>query len=494
MFRTLYAKLAAVLALLTVFLGLAYGLFSLYAGQLFLQEITQRLNRDLARQLLVQQNLGDGEELRPEEIKKLFSHYMHINPAIEIYLLDTEGNIIAFEAPQMKIKRDRVSLEPIKQFIRGEIEYPLVGDDPRSLDKQKTFTAAAYPFMGEPHQYLYIVLGGEDYDNIRALLHDSYFLQISLTAVIATAVFGLLTGLFLFNLLTRRLDLLSRLMSAFRQGEFRHFSPYSGTQKENRRDEIDELGESYNEMAGRIIEQMQALEEKDSLRRNLVANVSHDLRTPLASLQGYLETLKLKSEGLPAEEQQHYLDIAYSHGLRLTQLVSELFELSKLDARETLPEMEQVCLGELVMDTAQKFKLKAEERGMTLSTEIAEGLPFVAADIAMLNHVLENLVGNALDHTEDGGTIRIQLINEESNVRVIVCNSGDAISDEEMPHLFERFYQSPKNRHGKGAGLGLAIVKRIVELHGSEIGVERVGGENCFGFGLGVWEKRGSDA
>ena len=115
-------------------------------------------------------------------------------------------------------------------------------------------------------------------------------------------------------------------------------------------------------------------------------------------------------------------------------------------------------------------------------------MPFVAADIAMLDRVLENLVGNALDHTQEGGSIRIQLQRDEKQVRVSICNSGDEISEEEMPHLFERFYQSPKNRHGKGAGLGLAIVKRIVELHNSEIGVKRVDGENCFGFGLGVWE------
>ncbi len=486
MFRTLYAKLAAVLALLLITLGIGYALFSLYAGQLFLQEVNQRLNRDLARQLLVQQNMGDGEQLHAEEIQQLFSYYMHINPAIEIYLLDTEGKILAFEAPQMKIKRERVSLQPIKQFLSNDFSYPLLGDDPRNENRKKTFSASAYPLSGEPQQYLYVVLGGEDYDHIKELLHDSYFLQISLTAVIATAVFGLLVGLFLFNLLTRRLDTLSRLMAIFRLSGFKKFQRYIGNTKPTRHDEIDTLGESYNEMAERIIEQMQTLEEKDNLRRNLVANVSHDLRTPLASLQGYLETLKLKTADLPADERQRYLDIAYSHSQRLTQLVSELFELSKLDARESLPEMEPVALGELVMDVAQKFRLKAEERGITLSTEIAEGLPFVAADIAMLDRVLENLVGNAITHSNEGGTIRITLRGKDSSVRVTVCNSGEALNEEEIPHLFERFYQSPKNRHGKGAGLGLAIVKRIVELHDSEIGVERVGGENCFGFSLGV--------
>jgi signal transduction histidine kinase len=489
MFRTLYAKLATVLALLTVLLGLAYGLFSLYAGQLFLQEITQRLNRDLARQLLVQQDLGDGEALHAEEIQALFSRYMHINPAIEIYLLDTEGKILAFEAPQMKIKRERVSVEPIKQFISGEIAYPLLGDDPRSEGKMKTFSAAAYPFSGEPHQYLYVVLGGEDYDNIRALLHDSYFLQISLTAVVATAVFGLLIGLFLFNLLTRRLDTVSRLMAGFRLSGFREFIPYLGSGKSSRQDEIDELGKSYNEMAGRIIEQMQALEEKDNLRRNLVANVSHDLRTPLASLQGYLETLKLKTASLPAEERRHYLDIAYSHSQRLTQLVSELFELSKLDARESLPEMEPVALGELVMDVAQKFRLRTEEKNITLTTEIDEGLPFVAADIAMLDRVLENLVSNAITHCNEGGRLRIALQGDHAKVELAVCNSGKSIDEADLPHLFERFYQSPQNRHGKGAGLGLAIVKRIIELHHSRISVQSCPEEGtCFRIVLNTWQ------
>ncbi len=491
MFRSLYAKLAAVLALLLITLGIGYALFSLYAGQLFLQEITQRLNRDLARQLLVQQQMGDGEQLHAEEIKQLFSYYMHINPAIEIYLLDTEGRILAFEAPQMKVKRERVSVEPIKQFISGEIAYPLLGDDPRSEEKRKTFSAAAYPLRGEPRQYLYVVLGGEDYDNIKALLQDSYFLQVSLTAVIATAVFGLLTGLFLFNLLTRRLDSLSRLMASFRLSGFREHRPYHGTKRESRKDEIDALGESYNEMATRIIEQMQALEEKDSLRRNLVANVSHDLRTPLASLQGYLETLKLKASNLSPQEQQHYLDTAYSHGLRLTQLVGELFELSKLDAKESLPQLEPVALGELVMDVAQKFRLSTEEQGLSLTSKIDEELPFVAADIAMLDRVLENLVGNAIAHCSEGGIIRINLQREDGRVKLAVCNSGRAIDEADLPHLFERFYQSPKNRHGKGAGLGLAIVKRIVELHGSEIMLQRHGDENCFAFTLPLWQKQG---
>jgi signal transduction histidine kinase len=489
MLKSLYAKLALVLVLLLTTLGFGYALFSLYAGQLFLQEVNQRLNRDLARQLLVQQGFTGDEPLQAESISQLFAYYMHINPAIEIYLLDRDGTILAFEAPQMKVKRKRVALEPIERFLSGRIAYPLLGDDPRSEDGEKIFSAAAYPSSGEAEQYLYVVLGGEDYDTTKALLEDSYFLRISLTAVAATAVFGLLVGLFLFNLLTRRLDHLAQLMTRFRRSGFRDHQHYRGTNRPALRDEIDALGESYNAMAVKIREQMEALEAKDALRRNLVANVSHDLRTPLASLQGYLETLLLKSAELPLEQRRHYLGIAHQQSERLGKLISDLFDLSKLDARENPPECEAIAPGELAMDVVQKFRLQAAERAVKLDALIPVELPFIVADIALLERVLVNLVQNALDHTPDGGEIRIELAAGAEGVDMAVCNSGPAIAAGDIPHLFERFYQAPERRSG-GAGLGLAIVKRILELHGSEIRVES-GAETCFRFALQRWNAPG---
>lgn len=485
MFRSLYGKLAAVLILLLVTLGIGYGLFSIYAGQLFLQEVNQRFNRNLARELLVQQNMASGEELHAKEIKKLFSYYMHINPAIEIYLLDTSGNILAYEAPQKSIKRKQVELEPIKRFLAGDMAYPILGDDPRSTSRRKIFSAAAFPFDGPPQQYLYVVLGGEDYDNVKSLLQGSYYLQISTLAVVASVVLGLLAGLFMFNLLTRRLHQLSHLISSFRDSGFKRHIPYIGSVREQFRDEIDSLGETYNAIAARIIEQMHSLEEKDSLRRNLIANVSHDLRTPLASLQGYIETLQLKTSELNPEQRKHYLDIAHQQSQRLTRLVSELFELSKLDANEAEPEREPVMLAELVMDVVQKYRLQAEENQVELSVNIPDGLPFVLADIAQLDRVLENLLGNALEHTPEGGYIHIELKQGEKGIRLAICNSGKGIHNEELPHLFERFYQAPESRHGRGAGLGLAIAKRILELHDSHIEVESVPDkETCFSFTL----------
>jgi len=483
--RTLYAKLAIVMLALVTVLGISYGTFTLYTSKLFLQELNQRFNRDLARQLLVDQEIREGEQIDQSMVANIFKRYMHINPAIEIYLLDADGKILAFEAPEMRIKRDHVDLTPIKQLLSGDMGYPIVGDDPRHESRQKVFSVATYPWKGDVEQYLYVVLAGEDYASAQELLSDSYFLQLSLLAVGGTMLFGLLATLFIFNLLTRRLTHLSSVMEAFRKSDFKEKHPYTIEGENLNGDELDRLGATYDEMSQRIIEQMESLEQKDSLRRNLIANVSHDLRTPLAALRGYLETLNLKTNTLPVEQRKEYLDIAYKHSERLSQLISDLFELSKLDAHETLPTMELLAIGELVHDVSQQFSLNASEQGITLHCDPVEGLPFVLADIGMLERVLENLISNAIHHTPKGGHITLGMNSLDQGVEIAISNSGQGINEENIPFVFDRFYQSPENRGGTGSGLGLAIVKRILELHDSDISVRSsADGETTFRFTL----------
>ena len=484
MFKSLYARLAVVLAALLVGVGAVVGAFALNATGTFIQELDQRLNRDLARELLVRRDMVGEESLDAGSVQDLFSYYMHINPAIEIYLLDTDGRVLAFAAPQRKIKRERVDLAPIRRFLEGAAP-PILGDDPRDRDRQKVFSAAPFPLDGEPRQYLYVVLGGEAQDSVRALLQESYIARFTLLAVAAVVVFGVLVGAFAFHQLTRRLHHLTGAMEGFRASGFREHRPYRAA---GSGDEIDRLGDTFNVMAGRIIEQVQALEEKDALRRNLVANVSHDLRTPLAALQGYLETLQLKTDGLTEAERQQYLATAHRQSERLTRLVGELFELSKLDAREAPPEPEPFALGELVADVGQKFERRAEAAGLALELAVEPDLPRVQADLAMLNRVLENLLENACRHTPEGGTVRLCARAAGSGIEVAVENSGAGIAPDELPHVFERFYQAPEKRRG-GAGLGLAIVKRILDLHHVDIEVTSVDGRTVFRFVLPVMEK-----
>jgi len=232
-------------------------------------------------------------------------------------------------------------------------------------------------------------------------------------------------------------------------------------------------------MGERIVDQVQTLRDTDEHRRQLIASVSHDLRTPLASLEGYLETLLLKGEQVSPAERRSYLEIARKSGARLSRLVDELFELAKLEATSALPDIEAFNIEDLLLDVLQKFQLRAREGGVEIRVEVDEAASFANAEIGMIERVFENLVDNALRHTPPDGEIRVHLSRMDDKVQVHVQDSGAGIPARDLPHIFDRFYRAGAARDAEsgGAGLGLAIAKRIVELHrgtlraSSEVGV-----------------------
>ena len=225
-------------------------------------------------------------------------------------------------------------------------------------------------------------------------------------------------------------------------------------------------------MAEKINTQVHELKKMDSIRREMVANVSHDLRTPLTTMRGYLETLLLKNNELSKEEKKQYLETALKHSQHLGKLVEELFELARLDSCESVVYSEPFSMCELVQDVAQMYQLRAQQKAIQLDIDMNLESPLVYGDIAMMQRVMENLLENGLQHTPEGGRILISVDVDSGRVVVQVADSGSGIPTEDMPRIFERFYQQNINRSGnEHAGLGLAIVKRILELHGSVIKV-----------------------
>jgi two-component system OmpR family sensor kinase len=190
-------------------------------------------------------------------------------------------------------------------------------------------------------------------------------------------------------------------------------------------------------------------------------------------LQGYLETLLMKADTLGSEERNQYLQIAMRHSERLGALVAELFELAKLESGHTQLHREAFSPGELVQDVVLKYQLPAQEAGIHIEADIPPDLPFINADIALIERVLENLLDNAVRHTPAGGSVMVTLSSDAGQVKVQVADTGHGIPAEELPHLFDRFYQVKKSQReaGDGVGLGLAIVKRILELHAVSISV-----------------------
>ncbi len=483
--QTLYAKLAAVLVLLFVAMGLVYALLSTSATQHYLQTVGQRFNRDLARNLVADRNLVREGRIDEGALQETFQEYMLINPSIEIYLLDNQGSILSYSADPAKVKRKRVSLQPILDYLGGEAELPLLGDDPRSHDRRKTFSVTPVPSAEHPEGYLYVVLRGEEFDAVEKLARESFLFQLSAWAVVASLAVGLLAGLVGFHILTRRLRRLAQVMERFDHSGFAVHEPYAESPSRPA-DEVDQLGATFDRMAQRIIAQLEALQKKDTLRREMVAHVSHDLRTPLASLRGYLESLKLKEGELSDQERAEYVEIALRHSERLSRLVSELFELAKLDANETQPHCEAFSAAELVQDVVQKFRLSARERGVEVAAAPVRDLPFVSADIGLTERVLDNLIENALRCTPRDGQVRLSLERDGAMIAVHVSDTGHGIPEQDQLEIFQPFSRvSNQGEAADHAGLGLAIAKRIVELQGGRIWLaSRAGKGSIFSFTL----------
>ena len=490
MVKSLYTKLAIVLLLLFCLLGVTILIVTQFASDMYQQEVVQKLNRDLAKQIVAQKILMEDNRISEKGLKDVFNMLMVVNPSIEIYLLNPAGKILAFSAPPGKVKLERVDLTPIKKWFEDDIVYPLTGDDPRNPAKKKVFCVARIPEQGQLQAYLYIILGGEIFDSIAQKLRGSYIMQLSAWWIMASLLFALISGLLLFAYLTRRLKRLATIMDIFDMTQTTSLLQSIHRKDQQYGDEIDRLAYTFKQLVDRIQTQMENLKQADTLRRELVANVSHDLRTPLATLQGYIETLLLKDKSLTEKDRQHHLEIAIQHCERLSKLVEELFELAKLDSHETKVLNEPFNINELAYDVVQKFDLSAKERQINIHIEHHKDLPFVNADIAMIERVIENLLDNAVRHTPEGGAIRIALSLRNGDIAVSVSDTGDGIPEEDLPHIFDRFYQRARIQESKSghSGLGLAITKRILELHHKSIVVESTAGSGTtFTFFLPVY-------
>ena len=255
---------------------------------------------------------------------------------------------------------------------------------------------------------LFFVLGVGFIVATERIFEGGRLLELATDLGIGVVVFSLFAALLVFNFLTRRLRALAVAVDRFRDSGFTE--PIRLASASSNGDDIDRLGANVQEMSERIAEQLRLLGQTDERRRELLANVSHDLRTPLASMQGYLETLLLRHGTLRAEEERSYLEVAAKHSERLGKLIQDLFQLTKLEAHELKPERESFPVAELVQDVVQKFQLAADKREIRLASVLADQHAQVHADIGMIESVLENLIENAIRHTPAGGAVRVEVL------------------------------------------------------------------------------------
>lgn len=232
---------------------------------------------------------------------------------------------------------------------------------------------------------------------------------------------------------------------------------------------------------------LQNLWQADAVRQRILASLTQDLRTPLTTFQGYLETMQLKAGSLSAEQHERYLAIAIKNCYRLHKLVDEFHELSKLDCIETRPNMTLFSLTELVQHVLQKYALAAQEREIILGITGHSLRHVIAADMGMIERVITNLIDNALRFTTRGGEVRVKLREYRTKVKVQIIDTGKGMRQEEVLQLFNGAIRvgSFDDTIEKPTGVGLLIVKRILDLHGCEINIDsEVGIGTTFYFDL----------
>ena len=415
----------------------------------------------------IQKLLDEGRPFG--EIQQVGEDVAQIDPDIALFILDEQGMVRSALSPHSNLMPGyqdiRIPVEPLESFLNGALnDLPLYSLEPLKQSK-KVFSVARLRFSGI-QGYLYVTLdGGQPFFRADGVSRENSVMLRAAFFVALCYLGPLALGLCALYFVSRRFRLLITGVARIRDGSFESRLPIS------KNDEIDALAHTINEMAERIQSDILILHERDETRRELISNVSHDLRSPATQIR--LAAHALERVSREADARSHIAGINASVDF-LDLMLRELSELGRLESASMKVTPEVFSIAELFADLELQYHLVAQEKQVSLLFSVPEDLPAVFADPALILRLMGNLIGNAIRYTPPGGTVRVAAAASSGAILLSVSDTGVGIRAEEMPHLFERFYRGADSRPAipGSTGLGLAISKRIIDLHESAIEVE----------------------
>ena len=464
----------------------------LYAFQRFEHETAYRRGSAfLARVVVTYDNLFELHERHPEDFTGWLRSMVLFEPDTQLYLLDTQGTVLACSGTPTP-PGFKVALAPVLRAVSQKDAAFVMGDDPERMDAnaviavqpvRRALIRSTDPVAG----YLYLVLHTQQLPEGRWAALRSSFARPAMGLIVAVVALTTLIAALLIASVTRPLLRLTTAVSALSErgleeglaGPARPLLPGASN------DEFGRLTAAFEMMLATLRKQWGELRRLDHFRREGVSNLSHDLRSPLTATVACLETLdgRWAADVRPADaarvEDRRLVEIALRNTHNAARLVQSLGDLAKLDEPEFKLRTEVVDASELLDDIGMRFAERAAQKGVALSVAhapVAAGQPtgaYASIDIELFERAVANLVDNALKFCPSGARIELAATAHEGRVLVAVADTGPGISGADLPHLFDRFYQSrqsvaPATGEG-GKGLGLAIVKRIAELHGGTV-------------------------
>lgn len=443
-------------------------------------QIQQSLHLELAEHMAHINPLLSQGITSDAALKEAFHDFMLLGPSFEIYTLDPNGKVIAYDAKEEKIKNHRVDINIIQQFLAGK-HLPLLGTDPRSLDTQKIFSAAKLINSQGLHSgYLYVIIGGEDYDSWQALINAENQPKIWGATIGFWVIFALILFVILLRYFTRPIHKLAQDLNALKT------LPISEnlTLPERYRGslEISQLSQHINHLLQEIQQQQQQVKRQQQAKHDFLLHLSHDLKTPLTALLGYIDTWLI----LPADERDAVLiQYAANSGQTLQQLLAQLLELAALENGQINAQLQRVELADLLSHVAQTFTPRAKKIGVKLNFTNIKSTQ-ILTDPQLMRRILNNLIDNALRYTPSGGEITIftqqELTDGQYQQWLAVKDTGSGMHQHEVEalrqlSLSQMAVQQDKltfdnNQALPQLGVGLAIVRQLLGLLKCKIEVQ----------------------
>ena len=472
---SLYQRLSMSLVIVFIAVMFVFYFWTQELGKTTRYESQQQLHLSLAANLARDNPLLKEGVYDYNALKNLFHTLMILGPAFEFYFVDPSGKLLTHSIPKPEIKRNKINLIPLIKLTRNQAVLPIYGDDPKHPGRQKVFSAAPV-FNGTQLQgYLYVIVAGERFETTYSEHHVNNQTELSVLLVVVALLFLFIVMLGLFRYFTNPLRHLIKDINALKEQEFDRSKVQLHQWMPNSQNEVHQLGSVFHEMVEQINDQIERLKQTDIHRKELLADISHDLRTPLSSLQGYVEMLAIKGESITNEEREKYTNTVLKNAGQLKKLIDQIFELAHLEGGQVSLNLETFNVAELLYDVIDKFSLKAQEKGIKMSVVPEFSNVQVHSDIGKLERILSNLIDNALRHTPENGMICLEISGvNNGECHLIVKDTGTGIKAEEIAYIFDARYRASNATHdkGKNVGLGLAITQKLAELMKFELRVQ----------------------
>ncbi|MBY5945152.1 sensor histidine kinase [Photobacterium rosenbergii] len=423
------------------------GLFN-YQQAYVEQRTQQNLHRELATHMRDDSPLMEGSDYNPKALKSIFHTLMLLGPDFEIYFLDSDGNIKSHAAPEGKVLSQQVALTPINAFLSGK-PFPILGDDPRNASRQKVFSVAPIMEGNTTLGYLYVVIGSEQralaaqFSDIDSLFH-SPFAWVTAAALLLVLGFSVSVYQLTKSALLNPIKQIAQDLKTQAENGYR-LKPEAMLNVT----ELKPITKQMYLMARTISQQFLQLQHQEQKRRELLVQLSHDLKTPLASVLGYLETWQIQ-----ADKTDPLINTAQRNAQKLSELLTQQIDVARKQSILTEPKFEALKLSHILQDVIDTMQPVANKKQVTLALKIPQQ-DAVFGDKQLLQRLFTNLFDNAIRHAPVSSKVRLTINPEPIGLGISLENDIDP--------------QAPQG----SMGLGTKIIQSILMLHQSQLSTRK---------------------